>query len=57
MQISDSDFLIYLNIERNKLASTIKNDVKNDFFYEKFTTDIVANQNEYSFEKSLPSQE
>ena len=51
-EISDDTLMMYLNIEYHKLANTIKNEVKNDFFYDKFTTDLKASQNEYSFEAS-----
>ncbi len=48
--ISDSTIMMYLNIEYHKFAQLIKDRVRSDFFYDVFTTDIIANQNEYSFE-------
>lgn len=50
--ISMDTLMVYLNIEYHRLAQLIKNEVRNDFFYEKFTTDLVAGQNEYSFEEA-----
>lgn len=50
--ISDSTLTMYLNIEYHKFAKLIKEKVRWDYFYDIFTTDIIENQNEYSFEPS-----
>lgn len=50
--INNDMLLTYLNIEYHKLAKEIKDRVRSDFFYDIFTTNLVAGQNEYSFEPS-----
>lgn len=46
-QIASSVLIDWVNIAYHDLVETIKNEVDPDFFYDYWTTDIVANQNEY----------
>ena len=46
-QISDSQALDYLNIVYKKIASEIVMKIDEDYFWDIFETDTVANQNEY----------
>ena len=56
-QISDIELLSYLNRRRNELANEIIRLVNEDFFYDIFTTDLIAGQFEYSFQECTPSIE
>lgn len=56
-QLSDAELLDFLNRRRNELVNELITKVNEDFFYEIFTTDLVAGQNEYSLQKCSPEQE
>lgn len=56
-QLSDSELLDYLNRRRNELANEIIRSVNEDFFYEIFTTDLIAGQNEYSLQECSAEKE
>lgn len=50
-QVWTSTALIYANIAYHELEECIRNDVNEDYFYDYFTTDFVASQNEYVLEE------
>lgn len=56
-QVSDVELLDFLNRRRNEIVNELITKVNEDFFFEIFTTDLVAGQNEYSLQKCLPDQE
>lgn len=50
-QVTSANALIYANIVYHELEEVIRNDINEDYFYDYFTTDFVANQNEYVLEE------
>lgn len=46
-QIPDATLITWINIAYHDLVETIKNEVDPDFFYDYWTTSLVADQNEY----------
>ena len=46
-QLSDAELLSYINIAYHDLENAIQRYVKEDFFWNRYTTDVVANQWEY----------
>jgi len=46
-QVTDEQALVYLNIAYHDLENSITTDINEDFFWDIFTTDTIANQNEY----------
>ena len=50
-QVGSTNALIFANIVYHELEECIRNDVNEDYFYDYFTTDFVANQNEYVLEE------
>lgn len=56
-QVSDVELLDFLNRRRNEIVNELISKVNEDFFFEIFTTDLVAGQNEYSLQKCLTDQE
>lgn len=53
--VVDATLLEFLNIGYHALENAIVNHVNEDYFYELFTTDTVADQNEYVLEESTPT--
>lgn len=49
---TDANLLKYANVVYHQLENKIVSDVNEDYFYEIWTTDLVAWQNEYTFEPS-----
>lgn len=47
LTISVTDALTYVNKRRNQVADTIKEKINQGYFWEEFTTDIIAGQREY----------
>lgn len=50
-QVGSSQALIYANIVYHELEECIRNEVNEDYFYDYFTTNFIANQNEYVLEE------
>lgn len=50
-QVGSTNALIFANISYHELEECIRNDIWEDYFYDYFTTSLVANQNEYVLEE------
>jgi len=53
---TDAKLLKYVNRRYHEIENSIKKFVAVDYFYDVYTTNLVANQNEYSFETSSATQ-
>lgn len=51
-QVSDAQLLTYVNIIYNKMSNKIISEVDEDYFWDEFITNLVADQNEYSLKEA-----
>jgi len=51
-QMDDDELLTYLNLAYHDIENTIVSQVNEDFFYQQWKTNLIDNQNEYTFQGS-----
>ena len=56
-QMDDDELMIYLNMAYHDLENTIVTDVDENFFYQKWKTNLIDWQNEYTFQESSATSE